>query len=675
MNNLNLPVFSTLDPKTIESALDKILAENRARIAKLLAQSTPYCWNDFVLTLQELDDELDKLWSPVSHLHSVKQSSEWREVYRTCLAKITDYSVEFEQNEKIFRAFQNLIPNPPHKDFSAAQKKVIRDQLLDFHLAGVDLPTEKKQRYAEIQSRLSELKTQYEEHLLDASESWTKHVTDQEILQGIPEHTLRLAQAAAQKKNLSGWLLTLEHPCYLSVMGYAVNRDLRAEVYTAYVTRASDQGLSAGKYDNSKVMFEILALRHELGQLLGFKNYVEFSLARKMVKQPQEVISFLQQLANRAHVKAQHEFNELCDFAHQTDGLDKLEAWDVYYYGEQLQHRRYGINDEILRPYFPVHHVLSGLFTLTECLYGVQITEMRGVDVWHPDVRFFEIHDHDNQLRGQFYLDLYARPQKREGAWMDNARDRWRLRDNTIQTPIAFLTCNLTPGGDSPALLTHDEVLTLFHEFGHGLHHMLTQVKYAAISGINGVEWDAVELPSQFMECFLWKKEVLNFVSGHYQTGESLPAQLLQQLCEAKNFHAGMQLVRQIEFALFDIRVHLEFDPAQGYEQIQRILDEVRAQVAVVPAPAFNRFQHGFSHIFAGGYAAGYYSYLWAEMLSTDAFSKFEENGVLDSATGKSFLHNILEQGGSKDALELFTAFRGRPPKIDALLQHRGIDT
>jgi len=674
LKTTQLPLFDQIKPEHIEPAIDQVLAENRARIAALLSSTTTWTWDALITPLEILNDHLQKVWGPVSHLHSVVTSDAFREAYNTCLPKLTAYHTEIEQNEKLYEAFKALAASAEFEQLNAAQKKVITNQLRDFHLAGVDLPAPAKKRYAEIQTRLAELATKLEENILDATQGWTKHCQNKTELSGIPEHVLMAAQTAAEKKGLSGWLFTLEFPCYHPILCYAENRALRQELYTAYTTRASDQGPQAGKFDNSALLAEIMDLRQELSHLLGFANYAELSLATKMVKKPQVVLDFLQNLAAKARSKALAELAELKEFAQQSDGITELQPWDIAYYSEKLCLRDHGISDEILRPYFPEDQVLQGMFTLIEKLYGMRTVEEKNIAAWHPSVRFFSIYDQQNILRGQFYLDLYARSQKRGGAWMDECQIRWQQPDGKVQTPVAYLTCNLTsPTGDLPALLTHDEVTTIFHEFGHGLHHMLTKVDYNSVSGIRGVEWDAVELPSQFMEFFLWEKSVLDFVSHHYQQGNPLPDALLQQLKDAKNFHSGLKVLRQLEFALFDFRLHLTYSAGDGVQKIQQTLDAVRKEVSVFQPPAWNRFQHSFSHVFAGGYAAGYYSYLWAEMLASDAFAKFEETGVLNATTGKEFLTRILEKGGSAPALDLFTNFRGREPSLDPLLHHLGL--
>ena len=669
-----LPPFSDINPEHVEPAIDQVLAENRALVQKLVSEIKNPDWNNFVQPLEEADDRLSRVWAPVSHMNSVVNSDALREAYNTCLPKISEYATEMGQNEELFHAFDTIKNNlAVFESLTPAQQKVIENALLDFKLSGFDLPADKKQRYKDIQQQLSKLTTRFEENVLDATQAWNKHITDQSLLSGLPESALGMAKQQAQLKDKDGWLFTLDFPSYYAVVTYADERELRHEIYTAYVTRASDQGPNAGEFDNSSVMDEILALRHESAQLLGFKNYAERSLARKMADTPEHVINFLNDLADHSHHAAQQELDELKAFANDQHGLDELQAWDIAYYSEKLREHKYNINQEQLKPYFPVTKVVPGMFDVVKQLYGIDIKQVEGVDTWHTDVRFYEITDNEGNIRGQFYLDLYARENKRGGAWMDDCMGRHRMLNGELQIPVAFLTCNLSqPVGDKPALFTHDEVTTLFHEFGHGLHHMLTRIDYIGVSGINGVAWDAVELPSQFMENWCWEKEALDVITGHYETAEPLPTELFDKMYAAKNFQSAMQMVRQLEFSLFDFRLHAEYDPAKG-AHVQETLDEVRRHVAVVDIPAFNRFQHGFTHIFAGGYAAGYYSYKWAEVLSADAFSKFEEHGIFDQNTGNEFLHEILEQGGSRDPMELFKAFRGREPTIDALLRHNGI--
>jgi oligopeptidase A len=670
LNLEGLPPFSHIRPQHAEPAMDRLLAECRSGIEKLLEDTEEYSWNNLVEPLEILDDHLSRAWSPVSHMNSVVNSDELRTAYNACLPKLSDYSTEMGQNEHLFNAYKHIREQDAGLD--QAQQKSLDNALLEFTLSGVDLPGEEKARFKEISQELSRLGSKFSENLLDATNAWSKLVTDESELAGMPQSALDLACQTAGQREQEGWLLTLDFPSYFPVLTYADNRGLRHEMYEAYATRASDLGPDAGTWDNSAIMEQLLALRHEQAQLLGFENYAERSLARKMARSAGEVLEFLNDLAARSLPQARAELAELEEFASEHHGMDELEAWDIGYYSEKLRQHRYSITQEELKPYFPETRVIPGMFDVVERLYGMQITQITGVDCWHPDVRFYEIRDRAGELRGQFYLDLYARPQKRGGAWMDECISRMVTRQGA-QTPVAYLTCNFSPPvGAKPALFTHDEVQTLFHEFGHGLHHMLTRIDYPSVSGISGVAWDAVELPSQFMENWCWEREALDLISGHYESGETIPDETYRRMTAARNFQSGMQMVRQLEFSIFDMRIHREFNPEQG-GRIYETLEQVRSEVAVIRPPQFNRFAHGFSHIFGGGYAAGYYSYKWAEVLSADAFSLFEKKGIFDQNTGESFLHNILEQGGSRDAMELFVAFRGREPEIDALLRHCGI--
>ncbi|MCG7906381.1 MAG: oligopeptidase A [Candidatus Thiodiazotropha taylori] len=664
-----LPPFSRIEPPMVEPAIDALLQANRQTMESLLNTIASPSWGNFVEPLEVVEDRLSRTWSPVSHMNSVVNHEELREVYNACLPKLSDYATEVGQNSKLCEAYKKVAEQA---DLDDAQKKMLENTLLEFRLSGVDLPEDKKQRFKEISQSLSKLTTKFEENLLDATNAWSKLISDPEQLAGLPESAMALAKQTAEQREQQGWLLTLEFPSYFPVMTYADQRELRRELYEAYATRASDCGPDAGKWDNSEVMEQILALRHEQAQLLGYNNYAERSLARKMARSTEEVMSFLTDLAQRSKAQAERELAELTQFASENYGIDQLEAWDIGYYSEKLRQHRHAISQEELKPYFPETRVIPGMFAVVERLYGIRIQSVEGVDTWHPDVRFYEIRDKQNQLRGQFYLDLYARPKKRGGAWMDECATRF-FSDSVDQVPVAYLTCNFSPPvADQPALFTHDEVETLFHEFGHGLHHMLTRIDYPAVAGINGVAWDAVELPSQFMENWCWEQQALELISGHVESGEPIPDELFQRLHGAKNFQSAMQMVRQLEFSIFDFRIHQEYDPDQG-GRIYQILDQVREQVSVIKPPSWNRFPHGFSHIFAGGYAAGYYSYKWAEVLSADAFSRFEEQGIFSQEAGQAFLQEILEQGGSKDAMELFVAFRGREPQIEPLLRHSGI--
>lgn len=670
LDNPGLPAFSQIRPEHVEPAIDARLAACRSEIERLTKEVAVPTWETFVEPLEEMDDTLNRTWSPVSHLNGVLNGDALRAAYNACLPKLSDYGTEVGQNEDLFRAYQ-AVAAQEHLD--ATQRKLIDNALRDFRLSGVDLPADKKARYKAISQELSQLTSKYSENLLDATNAWSKRITDETQLAGLPESALGLARQSAEQRGQDGWLLTLDMPSYLPVMTYADNRDLRFEVYQAYGTRASDQGPHAGQWDNGEVMERILALRHELAQLLGFANYAERSLATKMAPSTESVLAFLNDLAARSVAQARRELDEVRDFARTHHDVTDLEPWDLAYYSEKLRVHRYQISQEELRPYFPVSRVLEGLFQVIERLFAVRITEVKTFETYHPDVRFFEIRDGaTGSLRGQFYLDPFARPNKRGGAWMDVCTNRLHT-PRCDQIPVAYLVCNFTPPvGDRPSLLTHTEVITLFHEFGHGLHHMLTRVDYPAVAGINGVAWDAVELPSQIMENWCWERESLDLFAAHWETGQRIPEDLYQRMIAAKNFQSAMQMVRQLEFALFDFRIHLEYDPTRG-GRIYQILEEVRDQVAVVRPPAFHRFAHGFSHVFAGGYAAGYYSYKWAEVLSADAFSLFEERGVLDADTGRAFREKILERGGSRDAMELYVDFRGREPNTDALLRHSGI--
>ena len=667
-----LPAFSRIKPEHIEPAIDFLLLDNRRRIDQLLQQNDGYTWNNILQQLEELDDRLNRAWSPASHLHAVKDNKALRTVYNNCLPKLSDYATDLGQNEDLYQAYASVAGGDEYKTLSQAQRQIITHALRDFRLSGIELDKESKKRFKEMQQKLAQLQTKFEENVLDATHAWKKHITDRQLLAGLPETALALAAQNAQRDGLAGWVFTLDFPSYMPVMQYADSVELRREMYTAYVTRASGEGPQGGKWDNTGVMQEILGLRRQIANLLGFDSYAQYSLARKMAKTPGEVISFLNDLAQHARKTARVEFEELQSFASTHHGVRELSAWDITYYSEKLRANKFHLTQEELRPYFPLSQVLQGMFGVVNQLYDLTILPRTDIDIWHPDVRFFDIYDADNVLRGSFYLDPCSRPHKRGGAWMDECIVR-RKTAAGVQTPVAYLTCNFTPPiGNAPSLLTHDEVITLFHEFGHGLHHMLTLVDYPGVAGINGVPWDAVELPSQFMENWCWERASLDLISGHYQSGAKIPADLYDRLYASKNFQSGMQMVRQLEFAIFDFRLHLEFE-RPGPEHIQTLVDEVRNQVAVVIPPGFNRFQHSFSHIFAGGYAAGYYSYKWAEVLSADAFSRFEETGIFDKRTGRAFMHSILEQGGSRDPMELFIEFRGRKPSIEPLLRHSGI--
>ncbi|NMZ67627.1 oligopeptidase A Metallo peptidase. MEROPS family M03A [Pseudomonas peli] len=666
----DLPPYSAIRPEHVEPAVEQILADNRAAMSRLLEQqAADPSWDGLVLALDELGARLGQAWSPVSHLNAVCNSPELRAAYEACLPKLSEYWTEIGQNQPLFQAYQALAESHAAAGFDVAQQTILEHALRDFRLSGIDLPAEQQKRYGEIQMKLSELASKFSNQLLDATQAWTKHVTDEAALDGLTESAKAQMKQAAEAKSLDGWLISLEFPSYFAVMTYANDRALREELYAAYCTRASDQGPNAGQNDNGPVMQEILALRQELAKLLGFGNYAELSLASKMAETTDQVLSFLRDLGVRGKPFAEQDLRELQAFAAEQ-GCNELQSWDVGYYSEKLREQRYSISQEILRAYFPIDKVLTGLFAIVEKLYGIQINELSGFDTWHPDVRLFEITENGAHV-GRFFFDLYARANKRGGAWMDGARDKRRTADGTLISPVANLVCNFTPAvGGKPALLTHDEVTTLFHEFGHGLHHLLTRVEHAGASGINGVAWDAVELPSQFMENWCWEPEGLALISGHYETGEPLPQDLLDKMLAAKNFQSGLMMVRQIEFSLFDFELHATHGDGRS---VLDVLEGIRQEVSVLRPPAYNRFPNSFAHIFAGGYAAGYYSYKWAEVLSADAFSKFEEEGVFNSATGQAFREAILARGGSQAPMVLFVDFRGREPSIDALLRHLGL--
>jgi len=672
-----LPAFTQIRPEHVEPAVDTILADYRAGIEALTAPGAPRDFATVMLTQERLEQRLARAWAPVSHLHSVADSEALRKAYGPAEEKLTDHAIELGQNRALYAAVQALADAPDFAALPRAERALVEHALRDFRLSGVALEEPARSRFREIGVEMSKLSTEFSNAVLDASEAWHEHISDERDLAGIPESGRAVLRQYAEDQDLDGYLVTLKQPSVQAVLSYADNRGLRERVYWAYQTRASDQGPNAGKFDNSARIEKIMALRHEAAQLLGFANAAEESLATKMAASPTEVMEFLHDLATRAKPVAQQELAKLREFASTELKLDNLESWDVGYASEKLRQQQYALDEEQLKPYFPLPAVIDGLFGLTEKLYGITLAQRAGVDVWHPDVRYYDVRDADGRVFAGAYVDLYARNGKRGGAWMDVCRARF---DDGAQSqlPVAFLTCNFAPPTEGkPALLTHDDVLTLFHEFGHGLHHLLTEIALPSIGGIDGVEWDAVELPSQFMENFGWSRQALDLFARHYETGERLPDELFERMLAARHFHAGLFLVRQLEFALFDFLLHLDYDPAQGAHALA-VLERVRKQVAVLHPPAWQRFPHGFSHIFAGGYAAGYYSYLWAELLSADAFGAFEEhageNGsVIDRATGDRFRREFLAVGASRPALESFIAFRGRKPQPEALLRSHGL--
>ena len=733
-----LPRFAEIKPEHVAPAIEQLLAENRALIARLLSDSappqhgrgepsgaggaagqqlpqsagfasnvsqSPPTWLNFVAPMEDANERLSRAWGPVGHLNAVMNSPALREVYNATLPKITQYYAELGQNLALFVKFKALRNSPEFAGLSAARKKIIENELRDFRLGGAELPVDKKARYLEIQERLSELSSRFSDNILDATNDFTLVIDNKDELSGLPDDVLQAAQEAAHEKDKQGWMFTLKAPSYMPVMQFADNRALREKMYRASGTRASEFGKA--EWDNTALMDEIVKLRGEEARLLGFANFGEMSLASKMASSPLQVVEFMRELSKRARPFAEKDLAELREFARNELGIDDLQSWDVGYASEKLREQRYAFSEQEVKQYFPEDAVLPGMFKLVETLYGLQI-EQGNAPVWHEDVRLFDIRNVQGQLIGQFYLDLYARNSKRGGAWMDDVITRRRLASG-IQTPVAYLNCNFSPpvggatasseqgpaqrdvnvresvaatasmnrkhprtDGRRPAVFTHDEVITLFHEFGHGLHHLLTEVEDLGVSGINGVEWDAVELPSQFMENFCWEWDVLQGMTRQVESGEKLPRALFDKMLAAKNFQSGLQTLRQIEFALFDMLMHSNFE-AGGGKSILQLLDEVRAEVAVLIPPAFQRFPHSFSHIFSGGYAAGYYSYKWAEVLSADAYSLFEESGVLNPDVGARFRSEILAMGGSRGAMQSFTAFRGREPSIDALLRHNGL--
>jgi oligopeptidase A len=661
----SLPAFGRIEAKHARPALERVLAENRARLAELTAQTTP-TFASLVIPVEELSYRLSRVWSPVGHLNAVANSAQMREAYNECVPLLTAYSSELGQNAALQAAYDYVLQHEGGT-LDPAQRKVLENALRDFRLAGVDLQPDEKTRYRDVAQRLAHLATKFSENVLDAARSYTRSVTDSAELAGLPANAVDRAAADAREANQAGWLFKLDQPTYMTVMASAEHPQLRRDIYEAWITRASELGPSAGKFDNNPIIADILPLRHELAQLVGFKDFADYALATRMAKSSKQVLGFLDDLARRCMPAARQEFSDLEEFAGR-----KLNAWDMAFYSERLQESRFKVSQEALRPYFPLPKVLSGLFALIRRLYGVTVRERPGVGVWHPSVRYYDLLDQDERIVAGFFLDPYSRTEKRSGAWMDECVIAKSMPTGTA-LPVAQLVCNFTaPVGSGPSLLTHDEVTTLFHEFGHGLHHMLTRVAYPSIAGINGVAWDAVELPSQFMENFVWRPEVLPFISAHVDTGEPLPVDMLQRLLGTRTFNAALDTLRQIELASFDFELHANFDPQSG-ATVAETLAGVRRRVAVVPAAPFNRMPASFAHIFAGGYAAGYYSYKWAEVLAADAFEAFEEAGVFDGATAARFRDSILARGGSLDAMDAFVRFRGREPDVRPLLKQTGI--
>ncbi|WP_036138755.1 M3 family metallopeptidase [Luteibacter sp. 9135] len=667
-----LPTFSAIRPEHVEPAIDSLIAAERAAIDAIAAPGAPRDFEHVILAQERLDQAMSRAWSPVSHLHSVADSEALRKAHGAAEEKLTEHGMEVGQNRDLYAAVQAVADRPDFAGLPVAARAAVEHALRDFRLSGVALEEPARTRFREIGVELSRLTTEFSNAVLDASEAWHKHITDERDLAGIPASGRAVLREYAREEKLDGYLVTLKQPSVQAVLTYAENRDLREAVYYAYQTRASDQGPDKGKFDNSARIEKIVALRHEAAQLLGFANAAEESLATKMATSTDAVLTFLRDLAARARPVAKKELEELRRFAADELKIDNLEPWDVGFAAERLRQQRYALDEEQIKPYFPASAAIDGLFMVVERLYGVRFVPRDDVDTWNKDVKYYDLVNADGSVFAGAYLDMYARSGKRGGAWMDVAVSRFRDGDQ-LQLPVAYLTCNFPPPTDgAPALLTHDDVLTLFHEFGHGLHHMLTEVDIPSISGIEGVEWDAVELPSQFMENFAWDRNALREFARHYQTGEPLPDDLYQRMLDARHFHAGLFLVRQLEFGLFDFLLHRDYDPAVGARPLD-VLEKVRHEVAVLHPPAWQRFPHAFTHVFAGGYSAGYYSYLWAEVLSADAFEPFEQAGVLDRATGERFRKEVLAVGSTRPALASFVAFRGREPQPDALLRSYGL--
>jgi oligopeptidase A len=667
-----LPAFSQVKPEHVLPAVETVLAEYRAAVDALVADPRSRSFASVLQPQEVLDSRLECAWSPVSHLHAVADSEALRSAYAQALEKITEHSTELGQNRELYAAVSQVERSADFASLPRPARTLVEHALRDFRLSGVALEEPARSRFKEIANALARLSNEFENAVLDATEAWSEAVADESALAGLSETDRALLREYSREAGRDGWLVTLKQPSVQAVLTYADDRALRERVYAAYQTRASDQGPHAGRFDNSARIDQIMALRHEAARLLGFANSAEESLATKMAATPERVLAFLHDLAARAKPVAERELAELRAFAHEQLGIADLQPWDVAYAAEKLRERKYALSEEELKPYFPLPAVIDGLFSITERVFGVRLAVRDGVDVWHPDVRFYDVLDAGGKVIAGAYVDLYARSGKRGGAWMDVCRSRFR-EDATTHLPIAYLTCNFAPPTpQQPSLLTHDDVTTLFHEFGHGLHHLLTEIDFPGVAGISGVEWDAVELPSQFMENFAWQREALALFARHWQTGAALPDDLFRRMLAAKHFHAGLFLVRQLEFGLFDFRLHLEYNAARG-ARVMELLGEVRREVAVITPPAWQRMPHSFAHIFAGGYAAGYYSYLWAELLSADAFGRFEEAGVFDRASGEAFRRSILAIGGSRPALESFVEFRGREPTPDALLRSYGL--
>ncbi|AHF02116.1 oligopeptidase A [Thiomicrospira aerophila AL3] len=667
-----LPAFSKIKLENVLDHVQSLIAQSQLKLANITSITDKPTWDNLVAPLEAIYHDFEQVWGPIGHLDAVCYSEEWHQVYEDCLAQVTNFYTELGQNSALFKRFAAFAASADYQTLNLAQKKVVDNALRDFRLSGIDLSSNNQTHFKDISQRLSQCSSQFGSHVLKATQAWSMHITDVSKLAGLPDSALDLLAQYAQQKDLTGWRITLDFPSYHAIMTYADDAELRQAVYKAYATRASDQS-DFPEFDNASLINEIRILRYQKAQLLGFESYADYSLATKMVQSPDQVLSFLRDLAQRAKPQALQELAELEAFGQKNLDITHLEPWDISYVSEKLKEQRFALSQEILKPYFPVDHTLSGMFGIVSRLFDIHIEQLANIDTWHSDVRFYVIKNAAGHQIAGFYLDLYARENKRGGAWMDVVHSRWRKSSGELILPVAYLVCNFTPPvAGKQACLTHNEVTTLFHEFGHGLHHMLTEMEQLSVSGISGVPWDAVELPSQFMENFCWERESLDLMSKHIDTGEVLPDHLLNALKESRHFQSAMMLLRQIEFSLFDFMLHME-QCSESPGDILVLMQRVRNEVAVVFPPSYHRFAHSFSHIFAGGYAAGYFSYKWAEVLSADAFSLFEETGVLNADTGQRFKNTILAAGGSLDPMHLFQAFRGRLPQIDALLRHSGI--
>ena len=668
LNRKSLPLFDQIEPDHISPAIESMLKEANALIESLKKMSSTVSWENFVEPIEIISEKISRAWGQIEHLNAVVNSDNLRKAYNDNLIKLTDFYTNLSQDESLYKKYQSLKDSEAFKSLTSSQKRIVDNVLRDFKLGGAELNETDKKKFKTIQEKLAKLSTQFEENILDATNEFSIFVDHLDELAGIPEENIKKAYAEAKEDKKEGYKFTLHFPSYLPVMQYADSRSLREKLYHAYATRASE--LVSARFDNTKLIEEILALRYESSKLLGFKNFTEMSLVTKMAKSSEEVVSFLMDLANKAKPFALKDMDELKSFS-KTLNIEKLEAWDIAYVSEKLRQAKYSFSENEVKQYFPEHRVLKGLFKVVETIFNLKIIKS-DAPTWHKDVSFYSIKNENDELIGQFYFDLYARNHKRGGAWMDEAISRYK---NSLESshPVAFLTCNFSsPSDKNPALFSHDDVITLFHEFGHGLHHMLTRVDDYSISGIKGVEWDAVELPSQFMENFCWEWDVVKHMTEHVDNKNPLPKTLFDKMIEAKNFQSGMQTLRQIEFSLFDIRLHTEYSDQNKINPLE-LLETIRDEIAVVRPPSWNRFPNSFSHIFAGGYAAGYYSYKWAEVLAADAFSLFEEEGILSSRAGQKFQDEILSKGGSRPAMDSFIAFRGREPSVDALLRHNGM--